>query len=290
MTDAVRAQNEPTTLEYTILFSTILLSAISFLLFADSRKKAARTRLLQKATEFERFELSEAVLDDIAAASAVGRHHQYTNQPRTLIVASELRAVVQADEQLIVPPQIRTIVEIAPQPETLPPTAPDPGQPDPSEPSTRALSESELDELRTIIRNLSAFPLPVRVTSWLFLALFLWVLSIIIVNRALPEQDTLFAILVLVIYPVSTFYLHKIKKRNRALAQKLAKDLNARTIDILPWEQVLEESKDDPDMNLVDPMFAPGSIERLAHSELVWSADSTPSPWRRVAWRRNKDH
>lgn len=290
MTGHIRAQAESTTLEYTILFSTIVLSAISFLLFADSRKKVARTKLLLNATEFERFELSQAVLDDIAAASALGRHHHGTNEPRTLVVSSELRAIVQADDRLIVPPRIRSIVEIAPQPETITPTHSDPSQPDTPTSSTRDLTESELDELRTVIRNLSRLPLPVRVTSWLFLAMFLWVLSIIIVNRTFPEQDTILAILVLIIYPASTIYLFRIKKRNRALARKLTKDLDAQTIDIIAWEHVLEEAKDDPEMNLVDPMFAPGSIERLHHSKLVWSADSTPSPWRRVAWRPNKDH
>jgi hypothetical protein len=269
----------PTPVLVTVAIVFLLVLIVTILCVNDLRKVLSNIHAAERGEQLERFALGNHVLEDVAAANALGLSASLEGIAQTLYVEPRSSLLLQTDDTPLAAPQPVTITEPAAShapaqsqqhQATIPPIG-----------GTQPLTAAELDELR---RYLKATARRQSVFWLIYLALSTGVcVTGYRVAMGLPIREDLdFAILVTVFWVFANVALFRQVLPERRRLWLLRKDMHDGISEVVAGHKAIADWHNAHALDATAVRINPEVVRRLPNSGVWWEVDGVPATWRRV--------
>lgn len=273
------ARPTPTPVLITIAMVFLVVLIVTILCVNDLRKVLSSIHAVERSDHLERFVLGTHVLDDVAAAKALGLFASLDGIAQALYVEPRSALLLQADDAPLAAPQPVTITE--PAPSHAPAQSRQHQAPIPPIGSTHPLVTAELDELRrylkTAARRQSVFWL-----IYLALSAGISVISYRVATGLPISEDLGFAILVTVFWVFATVAIFRQVLPERRRLRLLRKDIHDGISEVVAGHIAIADWRNAHALDATAVQINPEVVRRLPNSGVWWEVDGVPATWRRV--------
>ncbi|MFK7883385.1 MAG: hypothetical protein AB8F26_04265 [Phycisphaerales bacterium] len=263
-----------TAIEIVLWTVTILWAAVGFSIARKARKRRRLAKRALRSPQLERFELSEHVDEQAAAAAELGAIPVIHSTALALYIAPRSSLILQVEDTILNDPEPAEIRTVAAASEV-----------DAHGIGVRPLTTAEAEEIRQLIRRAGHRVLWV-IPFFGGFSFFLVMGCVAALSRGLSTGDWItFGVLSSLWLRVTIEIVGRggVVRRFFRFRRGLLADIAADEVEIIPGHIAIVElaAKNDPDDP--PPEVIPGLVVRLPQSGRWWSCDGVPAVWRRVS-------